>query len=131
VGPSTKVYSVWNDRPTSLSKSMRTVLTLSVPAGSYVAIAKAVGSNSSGTDFTVACGLIAAGRFFDESSASGSGYSSAVVSNQVAFSTDTTADVTLSCANGSGVLGADSVRNKKLFAIKVGSVTETQGPDVD
>ncbi len=127
VGPS-NAFSVFNDPVTLLTTTSKTVLTLSVPAGSYTASAKAIVFHTAGAGTTATCILAGGGQFdyalvtpYDSAS------SYAMLNNEIVFTTATTSNVTLSCySNG----GTNYVTWKKMTAIKVGAVSNTLGANV-
>ena len=120
IGPS-DAFSIYNDNGTTLTGSFKTVLSLAVPAGSYVVNSKALLFGSGGH---VWCRLAAAGQFDDNDADTSSTESYATVANQLVFTTSGATSVTLNCQ------GADTLWYKKLTAIKVGSLTNTPGMNV-
>jgi hypothetical protein len=119
VGPS-NAYSVYNDLPTTLG-SVKTLLTLSIPPGSYVVNAKAM---LSGTGAISQCTLVAPGGLDYDYAQTSSTESYATVANQLVLTTTSPTDITLQC------LGGGYLQYKRLTAIKVDSVSNTQGPNV-
>jgi len=127
VGPS-NAFSVFNDNVTLLTTTSKTVLTLSVPAGSYTASAKAIVFHTAGAGTTATC-ILAGGGQFDYALATpyDSAASYAMLTNQIVFTTVAPSNVTLSCySNG----GTNYVTWKKVTAIQVGSVSNNPGANV-
>jgi hypothetical protein len=119
-GPS-NVYSVHNDDGTALTSSSKTVLSQPVPAGSYVVNSKAMLLLPTGR---ARCVLSAVGQLDVNETDTSADESSASVANQLAFTTATATSVNLDCT------GTGALFFKKLTAIKVGSLSDTQGPVV-
>jgi hypothetical protein len=121
IGPS-NAWSVWNDNPTVVTGATKVVLTQTVPAGNYVASAKAyyLGSSS-----YAQCYLIAAGQFDYGISGNTTTVNYGTVAAQIVFSTPTSTNVTLNCYGTGG-----SLYYKKLTAIRVGSVSNNAGANV-
>ncbi len=125
-GPS-NAYSVWNDGTTVMSGSNKTLLTLNVPNGLYVVNSKAlVQRNATGGRAWAWCTLSSAtasdqntDEVLDLVNAIGS------VSNQIV--TGVTGDpITLECFG----TARTNVAWKKITAVKVGSISNTAGPNV-
>lgn len=117
-----RAYSVRSDGLTHLNGGTKTLLTMSVPPGTYIASAKAFLNSVYGTGTTGTCGLRAAGRN-DTAPSSTPG---AMVYDQIVFTTDMVTAVDFSC---SGV-GTTYAEDAWLTAIAVGSVTDEQVPAV-
>jgi hypothetical protein len=117
-GPS-KVYSVAvNNFTWMIPGSPQQVATLSVPAGTYAAFAKAtIGTNGSGGGHVI-CTLSAAGQADEQYvTNAGPGYAYELMHNQIVFTTDSATDVTLSCFG----TAANYVAMERVTALSVGS----------
>jgi hypothetical protein len=132
IGPS-NAWSVRNDDDTVLTGPAKTVLTLALPAGSYVVNARATGYRISGTGVAqVACQLLDDSDFDSTVATIPSGgavnqYQGVALQFAITRSAPTT--VTMSCYDN-GLTANTAVYRKKLTAFQVGTLTSTVGPDV-
>jgi hypothetical protein len=125
IGPS-NAYSVFNDGATAMTASFKTVLTLPLPAGSYVVNAKALVGRNTGTSQWAECLMTGLGASdYSVASVPSDGYDDMVV-NQTVVSSSTGGNVIFECYGTSGAV----VSWKKMTAIKVGAVSNTPGPNV-
>jgi hypothetical protein len=126
IGPS-NAYGVWNDNSTVLAVGYKTVLTLPLQPGSYVVYSKAFGHRTAPGTAYVDCKLSFGTTAWDVSGADepdvGSAYSN--VSNQIVFNAPAAGNAMLECRGFQSYIDW-----KKMTAIKVGSVTNTAGPNV-
>jgi hypothetical protein len=126
-GPSNG-FSVFNDNATALTGTYKTVLSLSVPAGSYVVSSKAIAYGNTNGEYAEC--TLGGGGSLDFSVATPTtsatfGYS--MISLQDVVSTASATTLTLACAsNGT----TTHVYWKKLTAVKLGSLSNIGGPNV-
>jgi len=121
----TAAYSTFKDGPITTTAGNRTVLTLNMPAGTYVIFAKAWLRSTSGTLLTGHC-KIDTGFAFDESSTSLDSAESAALSLNVVYTFTTAASVVLTCDETS--VNADiKVYDAKITAIEVTSLSNVGG----
>jgi hypothetical protein len=126
IGPS-NAYGAWNDNPTTLTAAYKTVLSVPVQPGSYVAYSKVFGHRTAPGLAYVYCKLAFGAAAFDITGADEPDIASAYsnVNNQIVFNAPAAGNVTLEC------LGFQSYIDwKKVTVIKVGSVTNTPGANV-
>jgi hypothetical protein len=113
VGPS----DVYSARATAVKAADNTtMLSLNVPAGSYLATAKAMLVNNNGGASEFECRL-AAGAVSDRSRTTLAGFSRDTVPFEFAYQSAVSSQITLSC-NGSGI----SVEDRTISALRVGAV---------
>ncbi|MFQ5516274.1 MAG: S-layer homology domain-containing protein [Acidimicrobiia bacterium] len=123
----TAAYSAWNNGPIASTSLDREIITLDVPAGSYVFIATAWVENPSGVEVTAECTL-SAGVDFDKARvglALNSSLQDTAAVTMTTVHTFTSADTaTLTCTELA--FNADlNVSDAKITAISVDSLTNT------
>jgi hypothetical protein len=122
------VHSTFNDNTTAMTGTTKTVLTLPVPAGSYLAYSKtwAVRSGVHGTNAWARCHLNGPGATDGVAADLPDDGDSESLANQIVFTTTHVANVTLTCE---GTTNAQ-VMWKKVTAVKLASVVNNPGANV-
>lgn len=128
-GPS-NAYSVSNDNNTVMTSTRKSVLTLDLPAGSYVVNSKAVAKrNESGVSAYARCQLMLNNepglKDFTAAYLPADSATLASMASQMVFTSEAAATVALVCYGASA-----SLSWKKVTAIKVGSVSSVTGLNV-
>ena len=116
-------YSAHFETPSIvLTKTPTPALTLQLPAGSYVLMAKAQVDTNTTSDI-VECDIVA-GAATDKSFVQGSAsHASQIVTNSLVYSSPTAGTASLMCA---GVFGSTSALSQaRITAVQVGSVSST------
>jgi hypothetical protein len=121
------VHSTFNDSTTAMTGTTKTVLTMPVPPGSYLAYSKAWAVRATGTTNAWArCHLNAPGATDGVAADLPDDGFSESLANQIVFTTAHVANVTLTCE---GTTNAQ-VQWKKVTAVKLTSVVNTPGANV-
>jgi hypothetical protein len=122
------VHSTFNDAATAMGAGTKTVLTLPVPAGSYLAYGKvwAERTTATGTNVWARCHLNAPGATDGVAADLPDDGFSESLATQIVFTTAHVTNVTMTCE---GTAGA-SVMWKKVTAVRLASVVNTPNPNV-
>jgi hypothetical protein len=122
------VHSTFNDADTAMTTATKTVLTLAVPKGSYLAYSKAwaVRNGAAGTNSWARCHLNAPGATDGVAADLPDDGFSESLANQVVFTTPHAAAITMTCEGTTNAL----VRWKKITAVRLASVVNTPGANV-